>query len=274
METPLNEDLLAEMHRYLNNELSSEECLIFEDKLSKNEILREALQLDAELSEVIGSTSNTTTFENKLNKDAVKTLVYKLRSEDYQQLSQHLKNAEKAYKNEQKLNSKKLFFKYIPVTAVVLLMLSIGFYMFQDSNSLHDYYNDYINWDELQSFAEKGTSETNFQKGELAFKNGNYDEAIHLFCKIPISDELYPFSLLYLGACYEKTNANYNAINTFKKLTTISSSQSNKGYWYMSLMYLKVEDKKNAVKSLQKVTTKDTNFKYKEAFQLLEAIKD
>ena len=38
-----------------------------------------------------------------------------------------------------------------------------------------------VNWSELPSFVEKGDQENAFAKGEIAFKEGNYKEAIAIF---------------------------------------------------------------------------------------------
>jgi len=272
MATRLTETLLAEMNRYLKGKMTELEREIFEKKLEDNNDLKKELQLEIELSEVIGDNSDYSIFKSAKNRKEVSKLKTKIRSDEYQEFSNKIKDIGKEYlENEEVFKSRKNYYLYFSIVGVIVLFL--GIYFSQMNTSLDSYYNSYAYWDGLPSFTEKGQAEDLFSKGELAFKNKNYKEAVTYFEAINLSNELYPFSLMYLGVSYDKLNQNKKAIGTFKELTTTFSQENTKGYWYIVQIYLKLNDKNKVEETLNIILQSEQNYYYKEAFYLSEKIK-
>lgn len=269
MATRLTETLLADMHRYLNGQMTAIEIRRFEDELEKNQELREELTLEKELRYSLNEDSDYSIFKNDAEVDKLKT---KLRSSEYQNLSNAIRNAEKEYVSEQTTTKKpRTFYKYYAVAAAVILFVSI--YFSQMNPSLDSYYDTYADWNNLPSFVEKGQNEDTFTKGYIAFKNKNYDKAVSYFSSIDKTHELYPYGLIYLGASYDLLDQNENALTTFQKLISTDTFHENtKGYWYTALIYLKIKDKEKAISALEKVLEKEQNYKYQEAKEILKKI--
>lgn len=273
MASELTEALLAEMNRYLNDEMNELERKRFERKLENDEKLRKELSLEKELRDVLNDNDDYTLFSGNQQNEELTKLKTKLRSDEYQELSNTIKSVGKEYlENEEATKPRKNYYKYISLAAV--LVLFFGIYFSQINTSLDSYYEANVNWSELPSFIEKGQQEDLFSQGELAFKASNYEKAISKFSKIEPSHESYVFSLQYLGASYDLLNKNDEAIVTFQKLTSIGNTfQHSKGNWYEALIHLKNNDKEKAIVALEKSAKNTRAFKHKEAKKLLEEIK-
>ncbi|WP_298419855.1 hypothetical protein [uncultured Kordia sp.] len=272
MASKLTEALLAEMHRYLNDEMNELERKRFEQKLANDEELKQELVLEKELREALHEDSDYNIFQNNQNNEELTKLKTKLRSDEYQQLSNAIKNVGTEYLEEKTVKPRTNYYKYAMIAAVLILFC--GIYFSQVNTSLDSYYDANVNWSELPSFIEKGQQENLFSQGELAFRASNYEEAISKFSKIESSHESYVFSLQYLGASYDILNKNEEAIATFQKLSKSgNSNEHSKGYWYETLIYLKMNNKEKTIISLKNLTKKSKNYKYKEALKLLDELK-
>ncbi len=272
MASRLTEQLLADMKRYLTGEMTGLELKKFEDTLKEDAELREEFRLEIELSEAIGNNNEYSLFKEKLNREEVAKLKSKLRSKEYQDLSANIRNAERVYFSEQsKVRPIQKYYRYLAIAGVIVLFF--GIYFSQMNTSYSSYYDSYADWSTLPSFIEKGKL-TTFTKGELAFKKEDYQDAVEQFAAVETTDELYAYSLLYLGASYDKLNQNDNAIAAFQKLSNVDDSyESSKGYWYGALLHLKSNDKEKAITALKKSVENEDNFKYQEAKVLLRKLK-
>lgn len=271
MASKLTAVLLADMERYVKNEMTGLELKMFEEKLKEDAELRSELRIQIELFEAIGNTSTYSVFQEKLNRAEVEKLKTKLRSKEYQDLSANIKNAEKVYFSEQsKVRSFQKYYRYFAIAAV--LVLFFGIYFSQVNSSYSSYYDSYVDYSTLPSFIEKGNL-TTFTKGELAFKKEDYTTAVEQFSAVETSNELYVHSLLYLGASYDKLNQNDKAIAVFQKLASVDDSyESSKGYWHEALLHLKNNNKEKALLALEKSTAKNVNYNYQKAKVLLRKL--
>lgn len=274
MASELTEALLAEMNRYLNDEMDELERKRFEQKLENDEQLKKELTLEKELRDALNENSDYTLFSGNQQNEELSALKTKLRSDEYQELSNTIKSVGKEYlENEEAAKPRKNYYKYISIAAV--LVLCFGIYFSQIKTSLDSYYEANVNWSELPSFTEKGQQEDLFSQGEIAFKASNYEEAIAKFTQIETTHELYVHSLQYLGASYDLLNKNDEAIATFQKLASIGTTREHsKGNWYEALIHLKNNDKEKAIAALEKSAKNTRAFKHKEAKKLIEEIKN
>ncbi|WP_046755479.1 tetratricopeptide repeat protein [Kordia jejudonensis] len=273
MASRLTEELLAEMHRYLNDDLNELERRRFEQKIAQNSELKRELTLEKELREALNAQSDYDIFQNNPNNEELATLKSKLRSDEYQQLSNTIKAVGDSYLEEEaNKKPRKNYLKYVMVAAVLIFCCSI--YFLQVNPSLNSYYEANVNWNELPSFVEKGQQEDLFSQGELAFRASNYEEAVAKFSQIETSNELYVFSLQYLGASYDQLDRNEEAIAIFQQLTTSgNSAEHSKGYWYETLLHLKMNNKEKAINTLENLIKDPKNFNYEKAKNLLEKLR-
>lgn len=265
MASKLTEKLLEDLERYLKGKMTGIERQQFEENLASDEELRNELRLQIGLYETFDNSEDYSLFKDNLNRSEINVLKAKLRSKEYQDLSTNIRKAEKVYFNQKtKVKPIQKYYRYFGIAGMIILFVAI--YFFQSVNSYATYYNQYVNWEELPSFIEKSQPKNTFSNAEIAFKRGNYTEAVALFSTIEATDELYPYSVLYLGACYDKLDENKKAIATFQQLANLENSLiSSQGTWYEAMIYLKMNDKENAIKALQKNTDNPDDFNYQKA---------
>jgi len=271
MAIELTEQLLAQIDSYVKDTLSTAKKEAFEERLRNEPELQEEVRLQQQLFDILGK-EKWHTIERLQYEDRIAELKSKLRSSEYQDLSASLRNAEKAYLEEDiKVNPFKKYYRYIAVAAAIIIFF--GIYFSQMNASYRSYYETYVNWSDLPSFVEKGQTQDLFSQGETAFTQKNYDEAITFFQKVDPTDELYTNSLLYVGASFDLLGENKKAIDAFQKLATMDDiEERSKGNWYTAMMYLKMENKEKAIELLRKITQDPTSYKYEEAKVLLDAL--
>lgn len=273
MEKEITPENLQKIDDYINGNMSEEARKAFEEEITKNEELSELVAQQKVFFSLFSDTK-WDGMENNPEHPDMALLKEKLKSAEYQNTSAKIKHIGKTISEQQK-TPKKRTLRYYYAAAVLLIICTLSIFMMNTTSSLEDYYDTNVQWNNLPSFVEKNNSEEAFVKGEIYFKKENYEAAIKIFETIPKDDELYPYSLMYLGASNDKLNKNEQAIENFKQLATLTSfPEYSKGYWYELLIHLKTNDKANTLKVLSIITSNKENYKYSEALQLLNNISD
>lgn len=253
---------LDKIDQYLKGNLSESEHLAFEKRIIENHDLKSEVVIQKQFFEINGFP----TVELPLNNINEKDLVYykeQLKSKDLIDLSTKIREIGQDH-IKGKSKTKQNFFKYYIAASIAIVF---GAFLFFNSNSdLENYYADNVNWQELPSFIDKGLSKNDFSNGELLFKKGDYKKAIESFNKIESSNELYAYSLMYIGASYDLLNENNKAIETFDSLASLTSFQENsRGYWYKMLIYLKQNNRAKALEMKRIIVQNPNNFNYSKA---------
>ncbi|MFK7746838.1 MAG: tetratricopeptide repeat protein [Kordia sp.] len=271
MAIELTEQLLNQIDGYLRNTLSTTEKEAFEKRLRSEPEFKEEVRLQQQLFDILGK-KEWYNIQQPENKERITELKSKIRSKEYQDLSTNIRNAEAAYISEEtKVKPLQKYYKYIAIAAVLILFF--GIYTTQMNTAYSSYYETYVDWSGLSSFAEKGSEKDAFTEGEIAFKQAKYKEAADFFQKVTPTYELYTNSLVYLGASYDLLNENEKAIATFQKLANVTDPyERSKGNWYTAMLYLKMENKEKAMEALQKNTKITERFKSDETTVLLNKL--
>ena len=261
-------DTLDLMDQYLRGKLSDSEKKAFEKRIATEEDLQEEVLIHQQLLTI--HNQEKIAFNNSSYQQELVQMMETLQEEDNTKLSQKIRTIGK---NQQqiathRLRRKKTVNWLYSVAASIVVLISLVF-IFNTPKDLPDYYQNYVNWEELPSFTVKGDPEELFEKGEVFFKNKEYKNAIATLAIIEPEDKWYPFALLYLGASYDQLNENEKAIATFQKLASLTTSEeSSKGYWYQLLLYLKTNQKEKALEMKAKILENPNHYKYKEATEL------
>ncbi len=272
--------LLETIDRYIKGELSADQLSAFEEAMEKNPALKEEVSLQQQLFNTLDDKSTDWHLLEEDHEDKrQQELKQKLNNPEYQSLSKKIQHLGQEYVHKPPAKKKVLlnrFKRFIPAAAVILFLVVGGtMYLIKSNQSLDRYYYAHANWNtELPSFAEKGTAKNNFVKAEDLFKAEAYLEAIQLFVAIQQVDELYPYSLLYIGAAYANLNKDQQALDTFNKLTQMDAfAENSRGLWYATLIHLKQNDRDKALEVLNIILSDSNNYHYKEAKRLLEQLK-
>lgn len=271
MASRLTEAFLEEMNRYLTGEMNELERKRFEEMVANDAELKKEFTLEKELRDTLGDSDDYTILAGSKNNEELAALKTKLRSDEYQQLSNTIKNVGAEYLEEQPIKKPiKSFYIYTAVAAAIILFFTI--YTIQKNAYIDSFYVNNVNWSELPSFVEKGNQENAFAKGEIAFKKGNYNEAIAIFSQVKTSNKRkFIYSQLYIGASYDLLGENEKAIAVFHKVAAPGDTyEGSMGHWYETLMHLKMKNREKAIASLKDHLKNPDDFKYDEAVELLD----
>lgn len=261
-------EMLEKIDLYLKGVLDESEKYSFEQLLKEDEELREEVAIQKQLYKIQGFETTSFTEKNK-NIEELSKYKDKLRSKEHVDISNKIKEIGRQHL-EEKLNvkKKKSLLKYYVAASIAIILLSSILLLTVNSN-LENYYESNVAWEELPSFLDKGNETSDFTKGESFFKKEDYKAAISIFNMISTESELYPFSLMYLGASHDKLNQNEKALEAFNKLSELQSFQEHsRGYWYSLLIYLKQNNKEKALEMKAKILENENNYNYQKTLEL------
>jgi len=276
MEFQLTQEMLDTIDQYIKGQLEGDKLEQFEKELEANTSLKEEMLIQKQLFETI---ENKNLEQGELTDEEVNEIREKQNSADYKDLSQKIKQIGQEYVQNPVQEKKPLwirFRKFIPAAAAILTIVIIStVYLTNDNQSFDKYYYDNVDWNtELVSLVEKGDAKSEFANGETYFKSGEFSEAIQVFGSINPEDELYPYSLMYLGASHSNLNQDQQALQVFNRLTQMKEFvESSKGLWYAALIHLKLNDKEKALESLNLITEDSNNYRHSEALKLISELK-
>jgi len=265
----LSENLQNQADDYLKDTLSINTRKAFELLLQENQELVDYISINKEMQahyneedwSFIDLDEETVELEDYLNSDEAKAF------------KASVKKVNDSFVKE-KPSNRKNYFSYLAIAASVVFL--IGYFVFNNSTSNLELYENYNSWQELPSLINRGdVDDTTLAEAENAFINKNYEKA-HLFFDAYIQNS-YTVSttvLLYQGVVFLELNEYNNALTTFNELIESNSLDNSKGYWYKVLVYLKMDDKVNAIKQLEIITSNPENYKFVEAKELLEKLRD
>jgi hypothetical protein len=258
----VTEELLETIDNYLKKDLSEKECSNFEKLINENKELEEIILIQKKLFELNNFDTNNIVRNLQFNEDYnyYKQLLTK---EENQQI--YAKIREIGRKKNYVINgNKRAYLKYC-IAASIAVFLSVIFILTSNS-SMENYYYDNVNWQDLPSFVSKEQSLNDFTKGEILFKNEKFEKAILTFSCIKPDNELYPYTLMYIGASYDKLNKNDEALLVFDKLSKLPNFDGySRGYWYKLLIYLKEDNRDKAIEIKSIILKNNFNFNYEKA---------
>lgn len=251
----ITEGLLDTIDNYLKGQLSEEDTIAFQKEMQNNADLAELVLIQQNLF-AIQDYKTANKIEETPSIEALEHYKKQIQDEENQKLFQMVKEAGERNKTIQ-VKAKTYSFAYYIAASIAIVF---GAYMYFYANAgLTSYYDTNVNWTELPSYTHKGEDVSNFNTGEILFREKKYEAAIHTFEKINSEDEKYPYALLYLGASYEQLNQNEKAIEYFKKVSDFTNfEEHSRGYWYQLLVHLKMNNSDKA-KELKTLILKDTN---------------
>ncbi|AUC75480.1 tetratricopeptide repeat protein [Olleya sp. Bg11-27] len=267
----LSDNLLKQADNYLEKLLSESESTAFEIELSNNIELQEYLAINKELG--IQFDNKGWQFVDASKSPQVKDLEDYFKGEEAQSLKTVLNKVGGNYKDTSKPKGNNNIKRYTFFTIAASVVLLIGLFFLNNNQNI---YNDYNSWLELPSLIERGDSESiTLQEAEQAFIAKDYLAATTLYSKYltetkSINTNVY----LYLGIAQLELNQNENALSSFDVILKSNSIDFSKGYWYKTLVCLKVEDTNNAIKQLELIVKDSSNYKFSEAEKILKTLKN
>lgn len=261
----LEEDLLIE--RFLNRTLSDTEHKAFLSRLENETSLKEKVEREKQLLETLNE--NDWSFVKSSESSEVKSYKKIYRSDEIQSLKGKLQEINKNY---QKPKGKKIT-KWLLYASAAVITLLVTFNVFFTSFTSQDLYNDNIEVDNLPSFiSREDTNKSEVVKAQLLFENNEYEKALSIFKReLDILDKKNGALYLYIGIAQMELNKLEDAQSTFDALIRSNLIDSQKGKWYMALLYLKTEEIEKSKKLLNEISN-DSLYNYDKANKLLKKI--
>ena len=253
----------AQIERYLSGLMSPEEQTQFELQLMSDEALKKDFNLYMQLNNAFDATGWSTVDSSK---DTSKLDQY-FRSEEAQEVKEHLKQAADTYFSS---NKKSGFSRYM-VAAMISILVVLGGYWFIGSNQVS--FDDYYLQSDMPSLVSRADGESILKSIALTYDEGDYKAVMshyedYLNSGVAVNEKVY----LYGGMAYLQLGQSNKALKAFERLSLSSNIDASKGLWFSALVYLK-ENKEEALKEVLDEIIRDTsNFKYKEAKELREKL--
>ncbi|WP_299210956.1 hypothetical protein [uncultured Aquimarina sp.] len=262
-------DYPIEIDDYLSGTMSASEKQAFEERLIKDPVLAEELKLQKDM---------LTIYEDQEWLQGDKGA---LQTEEATQLKSFYESAEAANLKstinevitENRSGSQSKTFWFIGIAASIAVLITVSLFVFKDNN-YDDLYASYVHLDEIPSLVTRG-EDTNklLENAQLLFEDKKYQEATESFAAYHAKEtSIDPLSYIYNGISYIELNKFDEALAQFELLASSNTLQSKKTHWYKALVLLKQKKKRKLKDVLQTIIADKSNYKYKEAQELLEKI--
>ncbi|MCK4561675.1 MAG: hypothetical protein KAT78_02105 [Flavobacteriaceae bacterium] len=236
----MKQEILIE--KFIQNKLSSEENIVFQELLEKDDSFKKEVQLHVNLKKVI---------EKKDDSD-FRNLISKIES--------------KAKRPKQKNSITKWL-----IAASIISILGLSYFLtLEKSMSTQELFTNYFKpYRNVILPMQRNSSQQNEKEiAFVAYDHGEYEKAILLFSKLYTSTK-EPYYLFYKANALLKLERANEAVPLLLEHLKTNDTLTEKSNWYLALAYLKLNDKVNAKFSLKKVII-EGKYKIKEAENLLK----
>ncbi|CAL2082327.1 hypothetical protein [Tenacibaculum sp. 190524A05c] len=247
----LEDDILIE--NFLRNELSDEERTSFLERIKFDSEFKEQYLLEKQLFESLNE--EDWSFVNTIDSKETDEYEALFKSEEIQNLKEVIKKAS--------INSKESRGRIIRLLTGIAAAVVISFFTLRpilspsvlDTNTLYTTYADLNN---LPSFAERGSvdNKEKLVMAEKFFKEKNYEKAASTFDEILYSNKNVSGVYIYIAMAESELGNFDKAIEVLNELESSDLIDSEKAYWYKSLVYIKANKVEQAKKELKNIVEK------------------
>ena len=251
--------------QFLRNELSKDERQSFLDRLSSDMEFQQKFQLEKQLLNALNEDSWS--FLEDTNASEVREYESILKSQETKQLKQSIQQAQENYNKSQQ--PKKNWIFYAAAAAVIALFSIFFFNGNEESND--ELYASFLQKSDLLALVDRNGNDSLFSLAQTAFDNKKHKEVVaHL---TPILDTTKNSNVhLYLAISKIELGTFSDSEAILNKLIASDLLDSQKGYWYKSLLFLKSNQLEKAKQELQQIID-SSYYQNEEAKSLLEKLK-
>ncbi|WP_130733346.1 tol-pal system YbgF family protein [Flavobacterium sp. J27] len=242
----MKEDVFLLFDQYLENEMTPQEKLDFENQLQNSIELNEAFELYKETSHFLKNTFSTDVEDFKNNLKAI---------------------SKRSQEEEEVIKSRKVISmptKWFAIAASIVVLFFVWFFM----NDTVPEYQDF-NQHEKAYFTERSQNNIYLKQAEEAFNAKNYQKAVLLFENITSKDLGVEEQLFYAIALLEE-NQFPKAESILENIKRQPSVFRNKAIWYLALSKLKQKDYENCKTLLNEIPKQAED--YDKAQKLLDKL--
>ncbi|MDY8135721.1 hypothetical protein [Aquimarina sp. 2201CG5-10] len=261
----LEEDILIQ--KFLKNKLSEKERNEVLLRIENDEVFCEKVNFEKQL--ILNLNDNEWSISTNTNHPEVTEYEELLQSQSTQELKSTLEKVNSDYQNKRK----KTWFLYSSAAAIIII---IGLTIFSSINTSTDtLYAEYSNFSELPSLVDRGNNEERalLIDAQKFFETKEYDQALHILTtnfNDPQDNKAAIF--LYTGIAQMELERYDAAEKTFNTLINSKLIDVPKARWYKALLFIKKSEISKAKEVLSKIARSPSNYKYKEASELLDQL--
>ncbi|GAA0733110.1 hypothetical protein GCM10009430_46970 [Aquimarina litoralis] len=262
-------DYPIEIDDYLSGNMSISEQQAFEERLRTDTELAQEFKLQKEMFTMYGNQKWIEGDMDILKTDQAKQLQSFFKSDKALEIKTTIN--EVISENRTNVNSKRFWF--IGIAASIAVLLTVSLFVFKDKN-YEELYASYIHLDEIPSLVTRGEdSHKLLEEAQLLFEAQKYEEATRSFSEYHQKETtINPLSYIYNGVAYIELGKFDSALEQFRHLEDSNTLQAKKAKWYRALVFLKQKNKTKIKEVLQIILSDTSNYKYKEAQELLDMI--
>ncbi|CAM3579078.1 tetratricopeptide repeat protein [Flavobacterium gelidilacus] len=231
----MQEELYIAFENYLNNEMTSEEKVDFENKLQNQESFKKQFELYKETTQFL---------EVKFSNDTI----------DFKENLKSISKDHFSDTNKKKSKVISLQSKWFAIAATLVVFVGVWF-MNSGGNPTYSDFNQHEN----ANFTERGSVIKDLKAAQEAFNDKNYEKAIPLFEKV-LEEYKRPEIEFYYGISLLEVNKTAQAEVVFNNLKDGKSVYNQKATWYLALTKLKVEDFEACKTYLKEISSDSEDF--------------
>ncbi|SNR14990.1 tetratricopeptide repeat protein [Tenacibaculum jejuense] len=259
----LEDDILIE--RFLRNELTDEEQSDFLKRLEDDSDFKENYHLEKQLFESLNDDSWS--FVENTDDIEVKEYEQLYNSPEVIAIKEAIKDASRV---KTKSKNRKVIAFISGFAAAIVLVLASNIFL-KETVDAQVLYADNIQLEKLPSFVTRSqTTDVKLVDAEKLFKAKRYEDALAIF-SIELEENKNSNIFIYKALSEVELNKFDNAKRTLKTLTNSDFIDAEKGYWYLGLLYLKSNNKKEAKEVFKKIV-KEKLFNKDKAEKILDKI--
>ncbi len=260
----VDEKTLAQIDRYLSDQMDGDERMTFEERLDKDPALQEALQMNREIHQTLADTTSL---------DLEKTLAA-LGNEFGQKYQSE--NADQAPQKEHKSNRT----KWIIIATILVITTIVALYTLlkkqPNSQDLYANYYETYDWSD-QNRSSDTTFEPNDSDWIQEYQKANFDEFLTKTNNLPdtLTNSLQ-YNIQFLRAMALMETQQFDASITILEelLNTSNTAYKQASAWYLALAKLHQKNTIEAIQYLERTTQLSNRGKYySQAKRLLNELK-
>lgn len=252
------------IHKYLREELNSQEIEILNHKIDSDNEFKKRFDLELNLYDALDE--NSWSFIRNTNSIEIKNLQSLFRGEESRILTNKIIEAQAAY--YRKSNTKRKWIAYSIIAAVFIAINTIILWPNKLTNQ--DLYSEYLRTEDLIELVDRGRSDSIFSSSQKAFNRDDFSKVIELLSP-EIENSTNGNIYIYLAIAHMERSDYLAADKILDLLINSELLDSQKGYWYRSLLYIK-SDRINDAKKVLKIIIDQNYYNRDNALELLDRI--
>lgn len=257
-----SEEILIE--KFFLGELTEKEYNEFKQKMNSNKKFKQKVRLEKECFNIFNK--DKWNFIEDRNNPKIKEYEQLFRDDKSQEIKRTINKTQNKYYKSNKTN----YLKIISIAASIIIIINFVYFKNFSEPSNKELFSFYIKTENIPSLTKRNKTNNLVVNAEQYFLSKKFSKAKKILLEL-VKDQQYSSNssiLIYLTICHIELNEPLEAHKTINNLINSNLIDSEKGYWYKSLIFLKSNSIEESRKVLKIIINKKY-YNYKKAKELL-----